>query len=471
MIEVSDRFIEIMNSSIRPKCEPIITVEGKTEDGEDVFFSWKSRNIQNFTFKSTIDPIGRNLPTLELTWTEIYTGKLTEQNMAEKYDKVMPCMRVKLSFEQNLNWFNSWRDIYSKKWSDLLNTTWQEVYKGRQKETVVLQDLFLVAKPEIDGQTITWKARDLLYFLNNTQERGFLSGLPYTRPVSLFLLEERGNFRRNPKMIEALERSVDHFELRENEGVFEASIVFNGKTKDIIKNNEAVRNRFLFFKDNALNSLKTSELYTMPVVFNVPTKVLKNFPKITKNTNVSAYSFTQNIVVSTDNEKYTLPPSTIVSSMGVTINRFIFKDLGIPYAIEGSNGLVPNIITKYIDSNAETIEVVPVKTLNVEKYVSTNKDGEIFSENNPLNIYDEYSEYNLKKARLLNSYFNQNIYTLEFESLPLFHLQTGDLVNVPTNLFLNNQNIQKKCVIIGQEISYNGGFSAKTVLHEIGELL
>jgi hypothetical protein len=460
-----------MNSGIRPKCEPTITVEGQTENGEEVFFLWRSRDIQDFTFKSTIDPIGRNLPTLELTWTEIYTGKLTEQNMAEKYDKVMPCMRVKLSFEQNLNWFNSWRDIYSKKWSDLLNTTWQEVYKGRQKETVVLQDLFLVARPEINGQTITWKARDLLYFLNDTQEIGFKSGIPYTRPNSLFLLNERGNFRKSPNIISSLEKTAEFFEQRIVEGNTETSMIYSGKTKDILKNNELLRDKYLMFKNNIIISSYSQDLFSKPAVFDVPSKVLKKYPQIIKNNNISSYSFTQHLNVLDHNEAYTMTPSTTISSMGVTLNRFIFKDWGVASAVEGDlGGFVIDTISKYTDTNAETINVVPVKTMSIEKYVSLNNDGEVFSENNPLNVYDEYFMA-LRHTKILNSYFNRNVYTLEFESLPFFHLQTGDVINVPTNLFSNNQNIQKKGVIVGQEINYNGGFSAKTTLHEIGEFL
>ena len=84
MLSVSQKFLELMKSNIRPKIEPTITVMGQDSNGSPVVLSWKPSNIQSMTYKRGIDPVGRTLPYMELTWTEIYYGKLNAENYPEK---------------------------------------------------------------------------------------------------------------------------------------------------------------------------------------------------------------------------------------------------------------------------------------------------------------------------------------------------------------------------------------------------
>ena len=72
MISVSQKFLELMQSNIRPKIEPTITVKGQDSEGNQVVLTWKPSNIQDMKYKRGIDPVGRTLPYMELTWTERY---------------------------------------------------------------------------------------------------------------------------------------------------------------------------------------------------------------------------------------------------------------------------------------------------------------------------------------------------------------------------------------------------------------
>ena len=55
----SEKFIEIMNSNIRPKCEPKITVSGTAENGTAINLEWNAKDIKSLTFHRSIDPVGR----------------------------------------------------------------------------------------------------------------------------------------------------------------------------------------------------------------------------------------------------------------------------------------------------------------------------------------------------------------------------------------------------------------------------
>ena len=79
MIQVSDAYKELVKSNIRPKCEPIIKVSGVDNTGKEIELIWNAKNIKDLKYKRAIDPVGRELPYMELTWTEIYTGKLNVQ--------------------------------------------------------------------------------------------------------------------------------------------------------------------------------------------------------------------------------------------------------------------------------------------------------------------------------------------------------------------------------------------------------
>ena len=133
MLQVSDAYEELVKSNIRPKCEPIIKISGTDNEGKEIELIWKAKNIKDLNYKRSIDPIGRELPYMELTWTEIYTGNLNAENYPEKYNNVAKYMAVELTFMQDLGFYNTWKTLNNskKKWSDLFNggVTWKELKK------------------------------------------------------------------------------------------------------------------------------------------------------------------------------------------------------------------------------------------------------------------------------------------------------------------------------------------------------
>ena len=94
MQNVTDEYKRVISKNVRPKCEPRIEVTGKDANGNDVTLTWSANNIKDLNFRWGIDPVGRTLPFLEATWSEIYTGKLNAQNYPEKYANITTNMTV-----------------------------------------------------------------------------------------------------------------------------------------------------------------------------------------------------------------------------------------------------------------------------------------------------------------------------------------------------------------------------------------
>jgi hypothetical protein len=460
-----------MNSNIRPKCEPIIQVLGKNENGENVVLEWRSKDLESFSYKASVDPLGRKLPTIELNWTEIYTDRLNQNNITEKYNLVQPYMEVRLIFRQQLSYFTSWRDIFNKKttWQELnRETSWRDIFIKKNTEDVYFFDMFLVGKPEVKGQKIHWKAKDLLSFLNNPQSKGFQAGTQYTRPNSLFLLDERSNFRNSRTAIDYITRSVYDFENFSNTGTFENIVIFEGTTKDLIKNNEATRNRFIVFSHGNFSSKSVSSALNQYVIFEMSPKILKTQPTLKKNTNVSGYDFSYTVnILDEDNKREVAPNSTSVE-LGTTVNRFVFDKIGLVGSVGTSSFVAPEI-TKSTDSDSAVVQFTPVNSTIVNDYIQASGNGENFIERNTCNVFNKNSSFVQERVNILNSYFSENIYTMEFDCMPLFHLEPADVVIVPTNLYVNDEKVKKKAILLSQEISYNGAFSSKMIFHEVGD--
>ena len=216
MITVSDAYKELVKSNTRPKCEPIIKVSGIDNTGKEIELIWNANNIKDLTYKRSIDPVGRELPYMELTWKEIYTGKLNAENYPEKYNNIIQYMQVELFFVQDLGFYNTWKTLFSGgiTWKDLFNGSWKQLKNQVTKETIAMPKLFLSAKPTISGQTITWVARDLLYFLEDEKVKNFKIGASsgdyrlLKNVLSYFLIDSRACFLNNPDMFDAISASV-----------------------------------------------------------------------------------------------------------------------------------------------------------------------------------------------------------------------------------------------------------------------
>ena len=447
MLINDDRLNELMSKTIRPKCEPEIKVTFCTQDGEWVSKTFTSANVSSVKYKRGVDPVGRTLPYMELVWTETYLGNLSAENVELKYGMFDTLSHVSFALEQFTD------------------------FAGSDSIHFYTPPLWLVGKPVMNGHEIVWTARDTMYFLNNKQEIGFQKGINFRNPLRYFLLDERAEHKSNDydsQFIYYLDRTQGAV-IDENENPTDAIYVFDGTTKNILKDLASTRNYFWDFGRNEMFFKSFSDLLSKTdVVHTFKGDTMKRYPELTENKNISAFTFTQHKAKVKTKDTYTLDtPDEVVEDMGVSVNRYDLEDWG---TITGSDGgsYLPNTINKvvYTSSNTKSVDISPVSINSTEMFVNNNKNGEMYSENNGCYFADKFAKL-ITRMNLLNKYFNEDIYTMQFECLPHFAVEPCDLVGVQTNIFENGERVIKKGIVVEQELSYNGAWTEKLIVHEV----
>ena len=468
MLSVSQKFLELMQSNIRPKIEPTITVKGQDSDGNQVVLTWTPSNIQEMTYKRGIDPVGRTLPYMELTWTERDYGKLNAENYPEKYNNIVKYMAVELSFEQSIGFFNTWKNLFSNgyTWKSVFEQikTWKGVKRDVIKETVKLPTMFLAANPTVQGQTITWTARDLFYFLNQTHTKSFALNINYRNPIRWFLLAERGNFRNSNEIFYAITKTQS-MAISDADGNIDNTIVFDGSTKNLLMNYASIRNYYWDFAENCAVLKSFADLNVKKIAdFEFSPNIIREYPQLTENLDVSSYSFKYYLTRDDREKSYTLSPSETITYKGVKLYKFLFKGLGRPSSNSGYS--IPLVAKDTVDIVAN-ITVTPVYSNGYEDTITLGRVGEAFVEDNPLNHYRGTDSFIQQRANILSNWFGSKKYSMELNSLSNVALETGDLVSVPTNLFKGDARVVKNAIVVGIELEYNGALKQKTLLHEV----
>lgn len=472
MIQVSDAYKELVKSNIRPKCEPIIKVSGKDNDGNDIELIWRAKEIKDLKFKRSIDPIGRELPYMELSWTEIYTGKLNAENYPEKYNNIAKYMAVELSFVQDLSFYNTWKTLFKSgtTWKDLFTKTWKQVKNNVSQEIITMPKMYLNARPKISGKTITWTAKDLIYFLEDNHVESFDANVPFQNPLKVILLNSRSPFLKSKDIFNALTETckIDFGDF----GDLGKRIIVDDTTKNILKNYSNLRNLHWDFENDIILPKTYSELLNKENSFDFTGNIMLKYPEITRGVNVSQYSFKRNdvyeeptkIYETTQSEASTIEFQHGMDTEIIDVCRYLYDGYGKGESIDAIETI--NYAVSLVFNSP--VSVIPIKKKAFDEYINNNLIGEPFVENNPVNPYSSQDEFPKNRADVLVSYFNERNSTMNFECLPNVSITTGDRVSVETDLrdFEGNKII-KSGIVVDLELNYNGALKQKMVVHEV----
>ena len=473
MIPVSDNYVNLIKSNIRPKCEPIITVSGVGGNGENIKVVWRANNIKDLTFKRGIDPIGRELPYMELTWTEIYTGTLNKDAYPEKYNNIMQYMLVELEFVQdfygeNLGFWQKVKKYWT--WKNLCIKNWEQVKKGNSQETIKMPKMFLVARPVIKDNTITWTARDLLYFFNSSQTRGIgIGDVSVNASFYVFLgttiLNERGAYLGSVPILNGIKNTA--LPLTQNEEYFfNQRMAINGTTKDILLNALKYKSLYMNFSDDII---KFEQDY-IPTEYHIQSNVMYDYPKITNSTDVSQYQFTRHVWQKSEEAKLAQPIE--MQRMGVDFIKWFYDGYGVVdesverrqfwadanYAVQLKSSIQGEVLP---------LEYYPLEDIETEEFIQITNVGEAFVENNPLWSFDRNSEEVYARTEKIKNYFSSKCASLEFTSLPNLSIAPNDVITVDTNLYDNGEKIAKQGVVTEISIAYNGALKETFKVHEV----
>lgn len=481
-------FLDVMNSNIRPKCEPRITIRGTDINGEEQTIVWNAKDIQSLKFKRTIDPVGRNLPTMELQWTELYYGKFSKDNMPIKYENIIKYMEVSLEWEQSLAFFSSWKDIKDKfTWKSLKELTWNRLKNNIPTYTVKMPLLFLSATPEASGQTITWTAKDALSFLTENQIKSFLvntgatTEIPFYNPIVHLLVNARAAFSGSKELWDYYTRTIDYFAA----GVPFATtyqlnhgIIIDDATNSAIMNYLSPQNQYLDFDDD---KIITKEFWGFAgqSVTEVPLKLQYGNPTIENVAPMSQYSYKRysaNISTSTEDVN---PASTAVVGADEYGPWYRSEYLFPKYAVAVSDYASDDInkAIRFVNSSsAQAVQVHPVEysatdeSIVSQKYGSTTSTtaqiGEVYTEDNKLNVYPKDEIYNRLLA--LSTWFQSGLHTIKATTPALFHWNIDEWAMIETPLWdsSTNEPLTAMAQLLETEITYNGAVKQNIIARE-----
>ena len=483
MLEVSNRFRELMESNVRPKCEPTITVKDALGTGRDLV--WNAKNISNMTYKRGIDPIGRTLPFMELRWTEIYQGRLNQNNYPQIYENVASLLPVTLKFNQSLDFYNSWQTVYNsgKTWKDLFEQkyTWKKLKEEVVVESFEFPTLFLYGKPVVNGNTIEWVAYDLLHYLNVEQDICFYENAHIWKIPPFILHNCSSAYLRNKPIIEALQKSIRYENLFEDTTEIGCKILSEGASNSLLKDYFSMFSRFLDFKEDFVFSKEIfSDFYESEFYF--PLSIQYEKLSITKNSNISSYQYKRYFLQENADRTYTKEWDSYkvfsnrdFSDDDIYIFKYVFDDYGRAENLPIGSlkhaffyGMYPaGTVVKKEDNK---IDVIPVEKKYLEIVLANDIDGEAFVEDNKLCGFDHEEENSLPKKRKnnLSLYFNNQSDSLEIHCAPNVALETGDIILVETDLRSGTgENIIKRSVIVENCLEYSGKITQTIKAHEV----
>lgn len=472
MLQVSDAYKELVKSNIRPKCEPIIKVSGIDNEGNDIELIWQAKNIKDLKYKRAIDPVGRELPYMELTWTEIYTGKFDAENYPEKYNNVVKYMQVELLFVQDLAFHNTWKTIFDAgtQWGDFFwkNAKWKDVKNKVLQETIKFPTMFLTARPTINGKTITWNARDFLCFCDKTikDATAGITEIPFfnaLRPMGDGYTSARYN-----TLFSASNQTWRNFSrMQEVRGeTLNKRIFVDTVFSDFFLNYLKLKNYVIYFDENGSVNCKNIDSITQFGDVNIDRKIMYSLPKLTKEQGVCNYLFVYTDVNLMESQNYEVEYSYKYDD----IDTYVFEFNGFG---EVQSQFNPNIsvfndangLMAYSDS-PEKLVVTPFSFTQREDIKFIKDIGADFNEINKINPfkYSQSGEYIDKKAVFLDKFFNENNYIIKCETLPMLMLEPLDVVYIDRGMSQEEQ--KKQSIVVDIEISYNGALRQKITAHE-----
>lgn len=482
MISVSDKYVQLMKSNIRPKCEPIITVSGIDNEGNNTTLTWSAKDIQGLKFKRGIDVAGREAPFMELQWTELFTGKLNPQNYPEKYKNITKYMKVELSFVQNLEFFATWGSLSKYTWGELSKYTWGQLRNLTEKQIIKMPTMYLSARPVVKGNKIEWSATDLMSFLTQEQIKGFTNanivngGIPFVNPLIYLILNARSAFLDTPTIFDALTETASELQNLNINPVsrpdnLDKRILFNAPLKDCLINYASLRNRYWDFAESGSLVMKQyPKEYAAPVT-SINPKTMYEYPEITTSSDISNYSFKSYVQEYSENNKYTKNGEIYTlfenSSMGGSTEIYIYRLDSFGEA-RSATDISASEVNYILSVNSGELEITPM-SFNAYDNIIVNQDaiGEAYVEDNPVNPYSNTDERALERFNFLKDYFNKDCASLEWKGLANPALELGDIVTVPTNLYDNNERVEKDAVLVQYEIEYSGGIKEKYIAHEV----
>ena len=409
MLNVSQAYQNLMQSTFRLKCEPTVTV--KSKDGTEDLHVFKSSNMTDLKINRKIDVLGKELPTIEFEWSAFYTGQNYSQMM---YSPVNVMFHQTLSATDTSN-TTTWEGLYENHtWKSMYeNLTWRSMYKTHNTEDINFCTLFISEEPTIKGEKIVFKARNAFYFMNaevsDSVYGSNLGDTSFFAPIQEFLESAKNNIPTDATVLnQTIENSAtiiyDYFD----EEKLDRKIQVSSNFKDFLKNYLSLKNAHISLNSSGgFEVKKFSPTGYVSTNYTLNGNLMFNKPTVQETPKVSIYE-----------------------------NTYNYYDNVNGVWVKGTNRVL--------------------SSLNVD-------NGETFIEKNPFWGYRELdfkeNSPNILRAKHIDAYYCAGGKTIEVECLPNLAIEMGDIIKV------EYQNISSDAIVVRSEITYNGALREKIYIH------
>lgn len=410
MRSVSEDYQNLVKNTFRPKCEPTIAV--KSKDGTRDLHIFKSSNIIELKINQKIDVLGKELPTIEFEWSAFYTGQDYSQMM---YSPVNVMFHQTLSATDTSN-TTTWKGLYENyTWKSMYeNFTWRSIYKTHNTEDINFCTLFISEEPSIKENKITFKARDVLNFMNFQINDVFGSNLGvsnFYNPISTCLQKVIEDLPETATaLISKIETSGENIKRFFENLKLDRKIEVSNSFKDFLRNYLSLKNAFIYFNSNG-------------------TLTARKF--VSSGFNITGYTLNGNLM-------FNKPTVQETPKVSIYENTYNYYDNMTNVWVKGTNRILDE--------------------LNID-------DGEKFIENNPLWAYRE-EDYepeerspNVSRFSHIDTYYFGGAKTIEVECLPNLAIEMGDVIKVDYG------DVSNDAIVVQSELTYNGAFREKIYLH------
>ena len=394
-----------MQSTFRLKCEPTVTI--KSKDGTEDLHIFKSSNMTDLKINRKIDVLGKELPTIEFEWSAFYTGQDYSQLM---YSPVNVMFHQTLSATDTSN-TTTWKGLYENyTWKSMYeNFTWRSMYKTHNTEDINFCTLFISEEPTIKENKITFKARDVLNFMNFQiidVFGGNLGNTDFYEPISTCLQRAIADLPETATaLISKIETSGENINRFFGNLKLDRKIEVSSSFKDFLRNYLSLKDAFIYFNSSG-------------------TLTARKF--ISRGYNITGYTLNGNLM-------FKKPTIQELSDVKIYENSYNYWDSVNSQWVKGTNRVLGSA------------------------------NGEIFTENNPLWAYreEDFTEGspNVSRAKHIDTYYFGGAKTIEVECLPNLAIEMGDIIKV------EYQNISSDAIVVQSEITYNGALREKIYLH------
>lgn len=500
MIQASQKFKEIMSSKFRPQSKVIIRLYNPKEQNTEEYttYEWESKDIVDFEYERTADPLGRENSQIVFKWKERYKGFKNVYGEVSEYQGLKIGSKVELTIIQSLGFKTQWEELFhsNKKWKDVLadSKTWKSIFQNGVVEEIKLPTVFLYALPKYSGNIIQWEARDVLSFMNKkTLYYSLLEN--YNKPIAIgelakWLMRNSYDFKATSDLKNTILKSVSNADILNYSYDIEACLI-DENISDALRKAIFVFGAYhcdfnldgsLKFKSLLIEDWfeKTNETIKKEIMYKEP-NLIKPVGIIGANIKYYDYrpSYEAPITIKNTNwiggyGEYTTsfdhPQYAVARDKAGNINYKLNSggDLGNRYWYES---LISTGLDTEYDYGRIELTLYPVKRISQIQSFGINGSGTTYEEDNNLNVIDPLKYRGDDRINAIFDYLSSKttenlleIPNMEITMLGNSLIETGDVYLVEATK-KNNEKVFFPELVVYHKITYNGTIKSELKMH------